>query len=414
MSIFQAMGDSALAELIRNARRKVAFISPGLGRETCAALAEVMQDSSMMLTIVVDADEDAYRIGYGDHEALATLHKVAGDQQFALRRQEKLRIGILVVDDKVIIWSPIAQSVERQCEEGQPNSVVFTGEIASAIEDAVGADNSNILPTAAEIGREPLTPGMLSNTIKRLKINPPAPFDLAQKSRVFSTRFQFVETERRGAEWTGRKMKLSSFLLNADLPEEIQDVMETLIRPFRNASDQSFEVPLTYEGEPVFNRDGARITAPATQSDILRRWADIRAKYLRHVKGFGWLIDKDQLAQFYEEVREYEETLKAWVSQFRAYASQEEDELVRSIVSSIETRLRNATNPTENTRESLEKEVRAGLKRMQVIDPKVRIVLKNVSWESSRDEEFTTALTRAFNQNELEGWFEEFTAAKEA
>jgi hypothetical protein len=414
MSIFQTMNDEAIASLIGQATNKIVYVSPGIGTRACAALTKAMRNDSVTLTVIVDADEDAYRIGYGDHEALATLHKAAIEQQFSLRRQKGLRIGLLVADDTVVIWSPIAQSVESQQETGQPNSVVFSGGMTDAIEDAVGADNSNELPTSAEIGREPLLPEVLESTIERLKVNPPAPFNLAQKSRVFSTRFQFVETELRGAEWTGRKMKLSSFLLNADLPEEIQDVMETQIRPFQKASDQAFEVPLFYKGEPVYCRDGARRMAPATQSDILRSWSEIRDQYLRHVKGFGWLISKNELAEFREKVGEYEETLKTWVAKFRDYASQEENELVNSIVNSIETRLRHAAKPTEIERKSLEEEVRTGLDRMRVIDPKVRVVLKDVSWESSRDDEFTSALLKAFKPNELEGWFEEFTAAKES
>ena len=53
------------------------------------------------------------------------------------------------------------------------------------------------------------------------------------------------------------------------------------------------------------------------------------------------------------------------------------------------------------------------MERMRVADPVVRIVLKNVSWESSRDAEFTNALRQAFPEDELVGWIEEFTAAKE-
>ena len=62
---------------------------------------------------------------------------------------------------------------------------------------------------------------------------------------------------------------------------------------------------------------------------------------------------------------------------------------------------------------NLEDEVRRGLASMRVIEPNVRIVLKDVSWESTRNEEFTAALQAVLPPTELEGWFEEFTAAKE-
>jgi hypothetical protein len=50
---------------------------------------------------------------------------------------------------------------------------------------------------------------------------------------------------------------------------------------------------------------------------------------------------------------------------------------------------------------------------MRVTEPRVRLVTKNVSWESTRDEEFTYVLREALPPEDLEGWFEEFTAAME-
>ena len=50
---------------------------------------------------------------------------------------------------------------------------------------------------------------------------------------------------------------------------------------------------------------------------------------------------------------------------------------------------------------------------MSVVEPRVRIVLKNVSWESSKDAEFTQALAKAIPKEELKDWFEEYLAAPE-
>ena len=49
---------------------------------------------------------------------------------------------------------------------------------------------------------------------------------------------------------------------------------------------------------------------------------------------------------------------------------------------------------------------------MRVIEPRVRIVTKNVSWESSRDKEFTDALQRVLSPDDLQDWFDEFTAVE--
>lgn len=413
MGTFQTINDKSLANLIDQASQRVVYISPGVGVETTAALIRAIENKQLSVTIVIDADEDAYRIGYGDHVALVALHEATGRLQFPLRRQPGLRIGMLVSDDELLIWAPTARSVEPECEDQQPNAISLKGPVVEKVEAAVGADQSHVLPNQTEIGKEPLRLEDLSKTIENLKANPPAPFDLAQKTRVFSTRFQFVEFEIRGAEWTERRVKLSSLFLNADLPDELQDILETQVRPFQSAADVAFEVPHLVNGEPAYKKDGTRIMVAAKQADIAKEWSGIRDRYLKQVKGFGWLIKKDRLTSFHTEIAAYEESLTVWVKAFQNHVKTEENKLIDSIVSSISARLERSKNPNSLKGIDLKAEVTKGLQRMRVIEPKVRIVLKNVAWESSRDQEFTTALKQAFTEDELKGWFEEFTAARQ-
>ena len=121
-----------------------------------------------------------------------------------------------------------------------------------------GPDDSDAKSNQAEIGRNPLKTDQMEKTINELKENPPAPFDLAQKTRVLSTKFQFVEFEVRGAEWTKREIKLSSLLLNADLPEGLQDLFENRIRPFSHQGDVAIEVPTVVQGQVAYNLKGKR------------------------------------------------------------------------------------------------------------------------------------------------------------
>jgi len=413
MATFQSICDESLAQTINEAKHKVVYVAPGVGLATTKALQRAMENESVSLTIIIDSDEEACRIGYGDHEALSLLHESAKSQRFPLRRQQGLRIGMIVSDDQLTIWSPTARLVEAERESEQPNAIVLKGAVVESIETAVGADNSQVLPGNAQIGQHELLPQELHETVDRLKANPPAPFDLAQKTRVFSTRFQFVECEVRGVEWTGRKMKLSSLLLNADLPEVIQDLLETQVRPFQRLADMKFDIPLMHDGEPAYRKDLTPIMIGAKQSDIAHDWTNIRDNYLRHVKGFGWLIRKDQLREFKEKVSAHEECLSIWVKAFREHAEQVEEELISSIVSVISSRFRHSVNPDLTPKIDFRIKVKNGLRRMRVIEPMIRIVQKDVSWESSRDGEFTAALKKSFLEEELSGWFEEFIAAKE-
>jgi hypothetical protein len=413
MNTFAAVDDTYLAERVSAAVKRLVYVAPGVGLPVADAFISAMGKEHLSVTIILDADEEACRVGYGDADALERLHSAASRAQVPLRRQAGLRLGLLVADDELVIWAPAARSVEAERADDQPNAIILRGPVIETVEMAVGAESSPIPPELAEIGLDALRPEEVKRTVTSLRSNPPEPFDLARKTRVFSSRFQFVEFEVRGAEWTERRMKLSSLLLNADLPEELQDILDTQVRPFQRTTDQAFKVPHLVRGRHAYEENGEKMMEPATQADIVRHWADIRGRYLVHLKGFGWLIRRENLSKFQAEVEAYEETLKAWVDAFRASITATESHLIQSIVGTIEARMARGPHREQKPPLDLKSEVARGLQRLRVVEPKVRIVIKNVSWESTRDGEFMNALQAALPEDERKGWFEEFTAARE-
>ena len=48
---------------------------------------------------------------------------------------------------------------------------------------------------------------------------------------------------------------------------------------------------------------------------------------------------------------------------------------------------------------------------MRVIEPGVKVVFKNITVESTRDQEFLDILKKSLSAEELEGWFHIFDAA---
>jgi hypothetical protein len=410
---FVAVDDTHLAEVIGSAKKRLVFAAPGLGKLAGRALADAIARLSGAVTIILDADADACRIGYGDPEALQALHEAARQQQLPLRLQAGLRVGVLIADDSVLIWSPIARSVESERQREQPNGVVLGGPATDICSTAMGADETSRLPGDAEIGRTPLTSEDLKKTVDDLQRNPPAPFDLARRTRVFSSRFQFVEFEVRGAKWTERKINLSSVLLNADLSEALRDLLDSYISPYHEKDEPSFAVPHLVSGIPAFDQKGKRIRVSATQSQVLKYWTEIRDRYLKHLPGFGWLINREQLGEFREATAAFEETLRTWVAEFKKHVDGRQDSLIRDLVAAIESRVRNSDQQQKLKKLDLDAEVRKGMARMRAIEPHVRIVLKNVAWESTRDAEFQKVLEHVLSKEDRAGWFEEFTAVRE-
>lgn len=438
MTTFRTATGNMLTEQIRTAQHRVVFVAPGVSQDVAAALVDAHQ-GSRSVTVVLDADEDVCRIGYGDVQGFDYLQR-HGDTM-DLRTHSGVRLGLLMADRVVTIWSPQPRSVDGDRKPDQPNAIVLDGGLAGVNDageltrpeplqqDARDAPASrtnrgsegavSLADQLAErladecVGEKRIRPEDLAEVVKELKDNPPAPFDLARKVRVFSTKFQYVEAELQGAEWTERRIRVSSLLLNSDLPESLQDILETQVRPYRTKGDVAIEVPHIVRGQIAYNQLGREILVPTTQRDLEGTWKDIKDRYLFRIPGFGTLVRKRELVSFREEAGAFERVLQGWVTRFRLQAKRDETQLVSDIVLSIRGRIEQSGREREFDSIDLDVEVRRGLERMRVIQPRVRIVIKDVSWESSRDREFTTALRTALPAEDLKGWFDEFTAAQE-
>ena len=401
--MFQTVTACTLSERIRAAKERVVFVAPGVTEDVALALVEAHQ-KQMSVTVILDNSEDAYRIGFGDVSGLETLRK--HESTMRLRESPGVRLGLLIADEVVLVWSPTPRSIENDRREGEPNAVVIGVDkvdksIADYFEEHLKqSKNSHV------------DPDKLRDTLSRLKDDPPEPFDLTRKVRVFSSKFQFVETELKGAEWIKRRIRVSSLLINADLSDDLRDILDTQVLPFQNKNDVAIEDPCIVGGQVAYNQCGERILVPTTQRDIVTIWKDIRKRYLITVPGFVSLIHKQRLSAFRKEADAFKELLRYWVCKFRALMEKDKKKIVSDIVNAVRRRLELSDNTDKLKDISLDDEVRNGFERMRIIEPRVRIVIKSVSWESSRDEEFTDALQRVLPPDDLRGWFDEFTAAE--
>ena len=92
---------------------RVALIVPAISKTIAAALGACFDRADKVsITVVLDPDEEAYRLGYGDSEGLEQIQKLASNNHIGLRAQPGLRIGLLVADGDVLVWSPTPAVVQ--------------------------------------------------------------------------------------------------------------------------------------------------------------------------------------------------------------------------------------------------------------------------------------------------------------
>jgi hypothetical protein len=409
--VFQSIQDEDLVRIIDRAITRVIFFAPGVSGVVAKALIHCIKDGVVgQVMIALDGDEEACRLGYCDAPSLEKLFAAAQQFNIPLKRQPGLRIGLLMTDDNVLIWTPTPLMFEPPRQHAEPNGIVITPQTYEKLPQAMGVDPDK--PNApAEIGTTSLKLDEVEKVVAAIKAAPPAPFNLARLSRVFSSKFQFIETVLRGAELTKREMRLDSLILNSDAPEALRPLLHTTIQPFSTDADKTVEVGVLVNGELAYRKTGEVLTRPTTQAEMRAYWDALTDQYIVNLTGFGKIIRVSDKAKFEEGRAAFELILKAWVAGFQLLVKGDHEKRVAKVVDLIVTRMEKASAKEKLSRTQIEDLVRKGLDKLRVIEPGVKVVYKNITVESTRDQEFLDILKKNLSAEELEGWFHIFDAA---
>ena len=196
---FTVATDTALISMIAGAKRRLVVIAPAFSRAVADALAARFEDlESLDIRVIVDADAEVYRLGFGEREALEVIRDAASRNLLDLREQPGIRIGAIVSDEDTMVFAPISQNIEAGSETAEkPNAVVLHGASAESLARSAGAGRAEDSPIG-EIGNEALEPDRVEAMQEDLERNPPAKFDIARRLQVFSSRIVYVEFEIKG------------------------------------------------------------------------------------------------------------------------------------------------------------------------------------------------------------------------
>ena len=421
MSTFQEVNDASLIELISKAQRRVIFVAPGVHTAVAEELGKRFAEiDQLQVTVVIDPDEDVCRIGYGDAKGLALLSDYATRQSFALMAQPGLRIGVLLVDDVTLVWSPTPRSIERPPlgvattpTEGSPNGLLLGPNPIEQLAYAVSAAGTETLPLDAEIGIKVVTNDKVQETLNRLTKNPPIPVDLARITRVFSTKLQFAELTVKGANFSKRELKISNNHMNSDMGEQLREIVESKLRTFGALRDEEVEMPAFSNGEEVFDSNRNRKVEKITEASLQRQRSELERRYLFNISGFGRLIAKEDKQDLQRAVSAYETQLKAHSVGIRKRLSEHAEKFTNELIDTIIARSGRSDNKVN--RAQLHGEIKKGLDQTKDVVPEVKLVFKDVTFEQTKDEAFRDKVGKALpapKRTQLGNWSRQFDAAE--
>jgi hypothetical protein len=124
---------------------------------------------TLSLTVILDADAEVYRMGYGDPKALEIIRKASIETMFELREQPGVRIGVVISDDRTMVYAPVSRNVEAgSTAEEKPNAIMLEGHSTERLAEAAGTADGE-----TEVGLIGMEPERVAQMEADLRTNPP-------------------------------------------------------------------------------------------------------------------------------------------------------------------------------------------------------------------------------------------------
>ena len=393
---FTTATDENLIALVEGARHRLAIIAPALTTPVAQALAARMADlPGLSLTVILDADAEVYRMGYGDPMALEIIRKASDEAMFDLREQPGVRIGVVISDDRTMVYAPVSRNVEAgSTTEEKPNAVMLGGGSTEKLAEAAGVAEGE-----TEIGERGMEPDRVATMVQELDRNPPTPFDLTRKLRVFTSAAEFVE------------LKVSNYKLSkrrVSLPEEFVGVGDAALRerisgqiraPLDGIGAQKIKIKVG-DKEEELSVDEAFIERE-------RKEIEDEFTYVLPKKGRVILkrdrVDFDrQIERFKQIVTQYQESLKTSVDTardgFRAQLVKEFADRWSANPPGFLNRRSGANNPDRINDEIISRADDLFSKIVDFAPPEVILNYKAIVIEDIEDSEFRATLRAAMEK----------------
>lgn len=274
------ISDEDLISAVETAKDRLLFMAPGLSLK----LAETISQRWLTLepeqvNVILDVDPEVYRLGYGEIEALELLEQRARQVGTLVCHQPGIRIGLLIADSTIIIFSPTPLLIEAGSTQPTHPNAIRLENLPSNVAREVGLGKKGIEDQIIGLAKAPSE--IIQKVSDSLKINPPTKFDIARMVRVFNVFFEFVEFELHGCFISRKTVPIKSDLFGLAKDEKAQQKLRSLFK---------------------------LIDTDSKLSD--RKIADLKNKivkdYLITLKGYGSVVLRTNKSAFEEAVKEFE------------------------------------------------------------------------------------------------------------
>jgi hypothetical protein len=419
--LFTIASDESLMRLVDSARERLVIVAPGLSEHVGKALlARVQRDGGpRILAVILDTDPEVCRLGFGDLAGLEATIAALALRQRALHTQQGVRIGLVVADGEVVVFTPTPRLIEAgSTSEQKPNAIRITDQSATALALACGAGGSDELILQQEVGLTVVKPKEMEALKSDLKENPPRRFDLARIERVFNYKLEFVDFSVEHYKLQTRSVPLPSELLGL-LDGRLQARLRNNFRVFE--TDRAFEFSLPDPAEPK------------AKLKVSEKWLSDEADRLRKdyfiplgSGSYGNLILKRLKPEFEAGVERLRKLVGSYAEKTKASIADKIQGTRDDLIKELFPRIKAAPPPkwlkrsvdgklsAVELRQRLESEVDKAFTQVeQGFDPKVVCIFKGVNYETiTGDQHFRSKISAYFGAEDAAKLLAEYDATR--
>ena len=394
---FTTATDDSLIALIDGAKDRLAVIAPGLTTAVAKALAARMTESpTLPLTVILDADAEVYRMGYGDVAALEIIREASRNEMFELREQPGVRIGMVIADDRTMVYAPVSRNVEAgSTTEHKPNAIMLDGGITEKLAAATGAADGKI-----EVGVTDMEPERVAQMEADLETNPPTPFDLTRKLRVFTAAAEFVELKVSNYKLSKRRVTLPEEFVSVDDAALKERISGQIRAPLGGIGTQ--KVTIVIEGE-----DDGELQVDEAFIEKERKEIEDQLTYVLPKK--GRVILKRDRADFDRQIERLKQILKKYQGVLRASMNTAREDFKNQMLEEFKERWKSrppsflkrragGADPDRIKAEILRRADGLFSKIVNCDPPEVIVNYKGIVIEDIEDQQFRAALRSAMEK----------------
>jgi hypothetical protein len=412
--LLTALSSRRIADLIRDVGYRVCYVAPGIQDEPAVALASLQGKLFPIdVTVSLDFDERTLRMGYGTLSAVETLRNAGIEPTHS----PGFRSAVLIVDAAGWVFTPTALYLEAEPQSDEtPNAIRLTTEQvkelllrlcpaarAEAIAKAeTPAEAARIEAIPLEISELPIFEVHFDEVKRAIKIAPPIKFDMARQVRVFEPYLQYVEIKLTGAAIQKHKVAIPKTLQQLGTSQELRDRLRTTFDLIEKGStlsskdidDKVGELRKTFT--PSLGERLGRVMLKNARPLFDQRLEELKSELVV----FQAKVKKDLQAKL-------DESRDLVVEYFLPIAlANPPDALVARV------------NPINEAtvRRWLERELEKAFPTAEKLIEEMRLEaqFKDVTWETLNDNDFGTALRKAFEDVDWDKPFHDYKAAGES